>query len=109
MPSYFLLSKSSLQKVYAHVDMLIFLHHMCASIGCLLDLGVEDNNLQDHVNLCGYVLSFAVAHNSLGLELNIVADWEVAPLDNTGYWTSLTNVVYILFRFFHLLHGYYVY
>ena len=55
------------------------------------------------------MVSFAVACNSWGLEENIAADWEAAPLGNIGYLLSLSNVVYILFGFFHFLHRQYKY
>ena len=55
---------------------------MHASAECLLDLGVEGNNLQDHVIVCW--ISSARAHNSLGPGRNIAADWKGIPLNSTG-------------------------
>ena len=74
MPSCFLLNESFLQ-VYAHVEMQIFLFHVCARTERLLGLGVVGSNLWDCMVVCG--ISSAVVLSNLGLGWNIAADLRV--------------------------------
>ena len=57
-----------------------------------LGLGVKDSNMQDHMNFYGYVISVAVAHNSLGPGLNIAAGLRGNPLNSKNCLSNQVNV-----------------
>ena len=88
--SYFQLTESSHQKVYAHVRKYAFLFHMHARVECLLGLVVEGNSCWDHKVFS--VTASLVSCNNLDLGWNTAADLWDSLLNNIDCLINQTNV-----------------